>query len=65
MGKDKIYKPIDEGIDINKANSKDLFWSLVAISLLLDLIAFDKFGSNTTPSAIPNIAKGNWFNLSA
>ena len=65
IGKDKTYKPMAEGIDINKANSKDLFWSLLVISLSLDLIAFDKLGSNTTPSAIPKIAKGNWFNLSA
>ena len=53
------FKPIAEGIDISKANSKELFWSFFVISLSLDLIDFDRLGSKTTPKAIPNIANGN------
>ena len=46
-------------MDIINANSKDLFCKLLTLSLLSALITLDKLGSNTTPNAIPNIAKGN------
>ena len=61
MGNAKTYKPIAEGIDISKANSKELFWSFLVISLSLNLIDFDKLGSKTTPNAIPNIATFPFF----
>ena len=65
MGLDKINKPAADGKEINKENSSERFWAMFISTLFSFLIAFDKLGSKTTPMAIPNIAKGNWFKRSA
>ena len=44
----------------NKLSSKDLFWINSILFLLLVLICLVKFGSITTPIAIPAIAKLIW-----
>ena len=54
-----------DGKEINNENSIDLFWILFVVSWSDCLIAFDKLGKRTMPSAIPNIASGNWLRRSA
>ena len=65
MGSAKINNPMADGKEINSENSIDLFWILFVVSWSDWLIAFDKLGKRTIPSAIPNIASGNWLRRSA
>ena len=65
MGSAKINNPMADGKEINNENSIDLFWILFVVSWSDCLIAFDKLGKRTIPSAIPKMASGNWLRRSA